>query len=102
MYLMINGNRHTVSRRIVKSDKIHYLTVTPEPEQVTGKIQMYENNGFLISEDDADQFLRFTYSGTLLTLTNVPEPIPVEPIPVESEVTTGDMANAITEGVNEV
>lgn len=102
MYLMINGNRHTVSRRIVKSNEIRYLTVTPEPETISGKIQMYENSGFLISEDNADGFLRSTYTGTLLILTNVPEPVPVEPMPVEPEVTTDEMANAITEGVNEV
>ena len=102
MYLMINGNRHTISRRIVKSNEIRYLTVTPEPETISGKIQMYENNGFLISEDDADGFLRSVYAGTLLMLTNVPEPVPVEPMPVEPEVTTDEMANAITEGVNEV
>ena len=69
MYLMINGNRHTVSRRVADPKEIRYLTVTPEPEQVTGKIQMYDNNGFMISEDDADKFLRSTYSGTLLILT---------------------------------
>ena len=97
MYLMINGNRHTVSKRVANPNEIRYLTVTPEPETISGKIQMYENNGFMISEDDADTFLRSTYSGTLLILTNIPEPIPVEP-----EVTTDDMANAITEGVNEV
>ena len=102
MYLMINGNRHTVSRRVANPNEVRYLTVTPEPEQVAGKIQMYDNNGFMISEDDADQFLRSTYSGTLLILTNIPEPIPVEPSYVEPEVTTDDMANAIVEGVNEV
>lgn len=102
MFLMINGNRHTVSRRILNRNEIRYLTVTPAPEQVTGKIQMYDNNGFMISEDDADQFLRSTYSGTLLILTNVPVPVPVEPSYSEPEVTTDDMAQAIVEGVNEV
>ena len=111
MYLIINGNRHTVSRRIVRADEIRYLSVTPKPETVSGKIQMYEGSAelpeevevieieeeiiegevpevepeqgdFLISEDDADSFERWTYSGTLLILTNVPEPVPVEPTPV--------------------
>ena len=95
MYLIINGNRHTVSRRIVKADEIRYLSVTPEPEIISGKIQMYENNGFLISEDNADSFLRSTYSGTLLTLTNVPEPIPTESEPVpEVEPTRLDIIEA--------
>ena len=101
MYLMINGNKHTVSRRIVKSDEIQYLTVTPAPEEVSGVIQMYENNGFLISEDNADNFERWTYSGTLLVMTNKPEPVP-EPVPERIEATTSDMAQAILEGVNAV
>lgn len=101
MYLMINGNKHTVSKRIVNSDEIRYLTVTPEPEEVNGKIQMYENGGFLISEDNADGFDRWMYSGTLLILTNKPVPVPT-PTPEPVEATTTDMANAIMEGVNEV
>lgn len=101
MYLMINGNRHTISKRIVSSNEIRYLTVTPEPEQVTGKIKMYENGGFLISEDNADGFDRWTYSGTLLILTNKPIPVPT-PSPEPIEANTFDMANAILEGVNEV
>ena len=101
MYLMINGNRHSVSRRIAKGDTIKFLTVEPKPETITGNIQMYENNGFLISEDNADNFLRSTYSGTLLVLTNVPEPKPVNHV-VDPEATTDDMAMAIMEGVNEV
>ena len=101
MYLMINGNRHSVSRRIANDDTVKFLTVEPKPEVISGKIQMYENNGFLISEDDADSFLRSVYSGTLLTLTNIPEPIPV-PAPEPTEASTSDMANAIMEGVDEV
>lgn len=101
MYLMINGNRHSVSRRIATKDTVKFLTVEPKPEIISGNIQMYENNGFLISEDNADNFLRSIYSGTLLMLTDVPEPKPVKPS-VNLEVTTYDMANAILEGVNEV
>lgn len=83
MYLIINGNKHTVSRRIVQNNLIKYLTVTPEPSEVSGIIQMFDNSGFLISEDNSDKFLRHTYSGTLLTLTNVPEPVVVETEPIE-------------------
>lgn len=83
MYLMINGNRYTVSRRIVKSNEIRYLTVTPEPAEVSGTIKTYDNNGFLIAEDNADDFLRYTYVGTLLTLTNKPLPVPYEPTEAE-------------------
>ena len=93
MYLLINGNKHTVSRRIKNPNEIRYLTVTPEPIEVKGKIQMYDNNGFMISEDDADSFLRSTYSGTLLVLTNIPVPVPM-PTP-EPEPTADDILDAM-------
>lgn len=95
MYLMINGNRHTVSRRVVKSNEIRYLTVTPEPETVSGNIQMFDNNGFMISEDNADNFLRSTYAGTLLILTNIPEPVPAPVEPVPYEPTADEILNAM-------
>lgn len=74
MYLIINGNKHSVSRRIVTLDTIQYLTVKPAIKSVSGVIQMYRNDGFLLSEDNADNFAHQTYSGTLLTLTNKPVP----------------------------
>ena len=80
MYLMINGNKHTVSRRIVSGDTIKYLTVTPEPEDISGTIQMFRDDGFLMSEDNADNYERRFCVGTLLTMTNKPEPVPV-PMP---------------------
>lgn len=89
MYLIINGNQHSVSRRIVTGDTIKYLTVTPEPEDISGTIQMYRDDGLLMSEDNADDFERRFIVGTLLTLTNKPEPAPVsmpEPEPSADEL----------------
>ena len=92
MYLTINGVRHTVIRRIVSSDTIKYLGVTPEPNTVSGTIGMYRNDGFLMSEDDAGKFTRKAYSGTMLLLTNKPEPntdpfVPVSEPPSATVVT---------------
>lgn len=85
MYLIINNNRHTVSRRLVTNDTIKYLSVEPAPQDVTGTISMYRNDGALMSEDNADSFERQTYVGTVFTLTNKPEPQPMpEPEPRES------------------
>ena len=81
MYLIINNNQYTVTRRIVSSDTLKYLGVTPGPGEVTGTIEMHRDDGFLLSEDDADNYERQSYSGTLLTLTNRPEPTPPEPVP---------------------
>ena len=88
MYLLINDTQYTVSRRIVTSDTIKYLSVEPDPGTVTGAIKMYRDDGFFLSEDNAD-YARQSYSGTLLTLTNRPEPQPPEPqpyVPSDTEV----------------
>ena len=98
MYLMINGNRHTVSRRIVTADTIKYLTVDPAPEDISGTIQMYRNDGFLMSEDNADSFERKFCVGNLLTLTNKPEPVPV---PVPDPEPTADEILDVLLGVTE-
>ena len=74
MYLMINDVRHTVSRRLVTSDTIKYLGVTPEPDEITGMIHMYRDDGFLMSTDDSSKFSRKLFSGTLMQLTNKPVP----------------------------
>lgn len=89
MYLLINDTQYTVSRRIVTSDTIKYLSVEPDPGTVTGAIKMYRDDGFFLSEDNADNYERQSYSGTLLTLTNRPEPTPPEPqpyVPSDTEV----------------
>lgn len=86
MYLIINGDRYSVSRRLVSSDTIKYLSVVPDPGEVTGVIQMYTDEDFLLSEDTADSYERKTYAGTLLTLTNKPEPVPQPYVPTDSDV----------------
>lgn len=86
MYLLINNSRYTVSRRIKTDDTLRFLTVTPAPDVITGKVRMYTNEAVLMSEDDAEDYLRRIYTGTLLTLTNVPEPQPQpEPEPQPEE-----------------
>ena len=92
MYLTINGANYTVTRRLVSSDTIKYLGVTPEPSNISGMIQMYRDDGFLLSSDNADNYSRKLFSGTLLQLTNKPEPdasafIPT-PVPPSANVVT--------------
>ena len=79
MYLIINGNKHSVSRRIVSGDTIKYLTVEPAPENISGAIQMYRDDDFLMAEDNADSFERRFCVGTLITLTNKPKHQPYIP-----------------------
>lgn len=92
MYLIINGNKYSVSKRIVTTDTIKYLTVKPRPENITGTIAMYRDDGFLMSEDKVADYERNTYSGTLLTLTNKPV---VVPVPVEREPNAEELMNIL-------
>jgi hypothetical protein len=99
MFLSINGKIHSVSKRIVKGKTIKYLSVTPAVEEIAGKIQMFRDDGFLLSEDNADNYARKTYVGTLLQISNDPEPVPVTPQPtVEQRVAA--LENAIKEGLS--
>lgn len=79
MYLVINGARYSCSKRKATKDTVKYYSVKPEPEEISGTIQMFRDDGFLLSEDNADSYERKTYVGTCLTVTNVPEPVVVEP-----------------------
>ena len=99
MFLSINGKIHSVSKRIVKGKTIKYLSVTPAVEEIAGKIQMFRDDGFLLSEDNADDYARKSYVGTLLQISNDPEPVPVTPQPtVEQRVAA--LENAIKEGLS--
>lgn len=99
MFLSINGKIHSVTKRIVKGKTIKYLSVTPAVEEIAGKIQMFRDDGFLLSEDNADDYARKSYTGTLLQISNDPEPVPVTPKPtVEQRVTA--LENAIKEGLS--
>lgn len=96
MYLMIGGNQYTVSRRIVTGDSVKFLTVTPEPEEVSGAVEMYRDDGFLLSTDSAADYERTEYSGTVLTLTNAPVPVPVDPPEPEPAATQAETYAAVS------
>ena len=77
MYLQIGGSRYSVRRRIVYEDAVAYLSVTPEPVEGAGMIQLCRDDGFVLAEDDAGAYARHTYAGTRLTLTNAAEVSPI-------------------------
>lgn len=79
MYLEINGVRHTCSKRIHKKDTIKYLSVTPAVDDIGGIAKLYRDDGFLLCEDNLDSYARKFSAGTCLTVTNAPEPKPVDP-----------------------
>lgn len=95
MYLQIGGSRYSVRRRIVYEDAVAYLSVTPEPVEVAGMIQLCRDDGFVLAEDDAGAYARHTYVGTRLTLTNAAEVSPQPKPPPEPQATRAETLAAI-------
>jgi hypothetical protein len=99
MYLIINGNKHACARRIVTTDTVKYLAVTPTPDDISGKIGLYRDDGFLLAEDDADGYERRYMTGSLLTITNASEQTTASRYPtIESRVAA--IENAIEKGLS--
>ena len=75
MYLKIGENQYSCTKRIKSAvGTLKFLGVSPAPGEVSGTIQMYRNDGFLMSEDDVSGYIRQKYAGTLLACCTSPEP----------------------------
>ena len=104
MYLTINNQSYPLRRRRLTSQSVTYYGMTEMPETVSGTITMYRDDGFEMSVDDADSYARQVKSGTVLVLTNEPEP--PEPQISDDEavaiitdtLTNSDALNIITGG----
>lgn len=90
---MIQEEKYTLTSRKVYSTHIKYYALSPvpsDPTNITGIISMYRDDGFLLSEDNADNYQRKYLSGAMLVLTNEPEPEP-EPDPKPTSPTEWDV-----------
>lgn len=90
MYLIIDGVKYAVSRRLRTSDTVKFLSVSPKVEDISGTIQMFRDDGFLMSEDNVADYQRISMVGSLLTLTNAPVPVPAPA--VEEDTTILELA----------
>lgn len=92
---MIHNQKYALTSRKVFSTNIKYYSLNPipsDPNNITGIISMYRDDGFLLSEDNADNYLRKYISGSVLTITNEPEPDPEpEPKPEPTPPTEWDV-----------
>lgn len=96
MYLKIGNKQYSVSKRILTKSTLKFLSVKPEPNgKVSGTIQMYRDDGFLLSEDTVEDYARQIYTGTVLTLTNKPEPVPVPATAIEPQATNAQTLAAV-------
>ena len=93
MYLTINNQNYPLRRRRLTERSVTYYGMTEMPETVSGTITMYRDDGFLMSEDNADDYARKSYTGTLLQISNDPEP----PEPPEPQISDDEAVAIITD-----
>ena len=93
MYLVINNENYSLTRRKLMDNSVTYYGMETIPETVSGTITMYRDDGFEMSVDDADSYARQVKSGTVLVLTNEPEP----PEPPEPQISDDEAVAIITD-----
>ena len=64
------------------------------PAPVNGEIILCADDGFVLRTDNTADYLRQTFADGTLTLTNEPEPEPIEPEPAEDEPSQLDRIEA--------
>ena len=98
MYLKIGEKQYSCTKRIKSAaGTLKFLGVSPAHGEVSGTIQMYRNDGFLMSEDDVSGYIRQKYAGTLLAFFAYPEP---EPAPPSSAPTLTQRVGDLEEALN--
>jgi hypothetical protein len=66
------------------------------PAPVSGEIVLCADDGFVLRTDKVEDYLRQTFENGVLTLTNAPAPVPVEPVePAEHEPTAEELIDIL-------
>jgi hypothetical protein len=68
MYLMINGEKYSVSRREKNKNQVTYYGVEPAVSEISGIIEMFRDDGFPMSVDNTAHYASKSQSGTRLVL----------------------------------
>ena len=92
MYIIYNDEKYPCKCK--PSSTMRYSGLPDDfPAPVSGIIELYADDGFLMRSDVTEDYLRQTFAGGVLTLTNTPEPEPVEPS--EPEPTAEEILDAM-------
>lgn len=81
MYITNNNIRYPCAGYSPAQDTVRYSGVEGLALPATGSVTLYRDDGFELAAVSAADFARQTYEGGVLTLTNAPEVVPVEPEP---------------------
>ena len=79
MYIAYNGVNYPCQCR-PSSTMIYRGLPDDFPAPVSGEIVLCADDGFVLRTDKVEDYLRQTFEGGVLTLTNAPAPVPVEPV----------------------
>ena len=87
MYITINGNRYESAKRTETEQRITYISSALTADLIAvGRVAEYRDDGFLLREVDVSDYARQVAAEGVLTLTNEPVPVPVEPEPTAEEL----------------
>lgn len=91
MYIKYNDTKYPCKSLMRSKGTVAYSGLPEDfPAPVSGDITLCADDGFEMRKDTAEDYLRQTFSGGVLTLTNTPEPEPMpdEPDTPDDEPTT--------------
>lgn len=101
MYIAYKDKKYPCKASVSETTMRYWELPEDFPAPVDGEIILCDNDDFEMRRDNSADYLRQTFVNGMLTLTNEPEPVPVEPEePVEPEPTADDVLNALL-GVTE-
>ena len=106
MYLNYKGTHYPCQCRPGDTMVYHGLPET-FPAPIDAPVDLCRDDGFILRTDNPADYLRQTFSGGVLTLTNAPEPEPgpEPPLPgpsMEERVSTLEKDNALLKAQNEM
>lgn len=102
MYIAYKDKKYPCNASVGKTMRYWEL---PEdfPAPVDGEIILCADDDFEMRRDNSADYLRQTFANGMLTLTNEPEPIPVEPEePVEPTPSLDERVTALEESNTEM
>ena len=91
MYIRYNSANYPCECSISKTAIAYSNLAEGFPAPISGEVILCDDNGFVMRTDKVEDYLRQTFEGGILVLTNIPyveeEPIPeTEPIPTTEEL----------------
>lgn len=102
MYIELSGAKYPCSCYPFNESMVYSGLPDDFPSPVEGEIALCADDGFVMRTDNPADYLRQTFEGGVLTLTNDPEPVvPEEPTePVDPQPTLGDRVSALEEALD--